>query len=298
MMEIMAKDMLCNEVAGSSVSAGSGESCTTDSIAMSVITLTTDFGCDNWFVGTMKGVIKKINSDAEIVDITHAVRSQNIFEAAFILGNAYAYFPAGTIHTVVVDPGVGSDRHALVVKSSRYYFVAPDNGVLSFAMEREEVEKIVNIESEKYMLHPVSATFHGRDVFAPASAYLSLGVEPEEFGPSVKEIIRLKPSVPRKLGEREVVGHVLCVDPFGNMITDVTESFLEELLGSSRAKRLRILVRDREIDRIRETYAQGRENELIALIGSSGHMEFAMNQGRASDILGMQEGENFILRVI
>lgn len=265
---------------------------------MSVITLTTDFGCDNWFVGTMKGVIKKVNPNAEIVDITHAVRPQNIFEAAFILGNAYSYFPAGTIHTVVVDPGVGSDRNALVVKSSRYFFVAPDNGVLSYAMEREKVERTVKIESEKHMLHPVSATFHGRDVFAPVSAYLSLGVEPEEFGPLLKDVVRLKPSVPRKLSEREVVGHVLCVDPFGNLITDVTESLLEELLGSSKARRLRILVRDREIDRIRETYVQGRENELIALIGSSGYLEFAIKEGRASDVLGMREGENFILRVI
>jgi len=264
---------------------------------MSVVTLTTDFGLDNWFVGTMKGVIKNINPDVEIVDITHGVRPQNIFEAAFALGNSYTYFPTGTIHTVVVDPGVGSDRHAFILKSSRYYFVAPDNGVLSYAIDREKIEKIVKIQSEKFLLRPISATFHGRDVFAPVSAHLSLGVAPEEFGPPLEKIVRLKPSVPRKLSDREIVGHVICVDPFGNLITDVTQPFLEELFKTSKARRLRILIRDREIDRIRETYAQGKENELIALIGSSGHMEFAINHARACNVIGMSEGGEFILRV-
>jgi S-adenosylmethionine hydrolase len=264
---------------------------------MSVITLTTDFGLDNWFVGTMKGVIKNINPDVEIVDITHHVRPQNIFEAAFVLENSYTYFPAGTIHTVVVDPGVGSDRHAFILQSSRYYFVAPDNGVLSYSIDREKIEKIVKIESEKFLLHPVSSTFHGRDVFAPVSAYLSLGVNLEEFGPRLEKIVRLKPSVPKKLSDREIVGHVICVDPFGNLITDVTQPFLEELFKTAKAQRVRILIRDREIDRIRETYSQGNENELIALIGSSGHMEIAVNRGRASDALGMSEGGKFILRI-
>jgi S-adenosylmethionine hydrolase len=264
---------------------------------MSVITLTTDFGLHNWFVGAMKGVMKSINPDVEIVDITHGVRPQNIFEAAFALGNSYTYFPSGTIHTVVVDPGVGSERHALILRTSRYYFVAPDNGVLSYAIDSEKIEKILKIESEKYLLHPISSTFHGRDVFAPVSAYLSLGVDPEEFGPQLEKVVRLKPSLPGKLSDREIVGHVICVDPFGNLITDVTVPFLEELFESAKTRRIRILIRDREIDRIRETYAHGNENELLALIGSSGHMEFAINRGRASDALGMSEGGQFIVRI-
>jgi len=265
---------------------------------MSIITLTTDFGLDNWFVGTMKGVIKSINPDAEVVDITHAVPPHSIPEAAFILQNSYSYFPPGTIHTVVVDPGVGSTRNAIVVKSPRYYFVGPDNGVLSYAIDSEGIEVIVKIENEKYHLTPTSKTFHGRDVFAPVSAYLSVGVEPEEFGPPLKEIIRLTPSLPRKISEREIVGHILCVDTFGNLITDVTTALMDELLKRSKVRRLRILIRDREIVRMCPTYSQGNENELIALIGSSGHLEISINQGRAADVLGMSAGGKFILKVL
>ncbi len=264
---------------------------------MSIITLTTDFGSDNWFVGAMKGVIKSINPDAEIVDISHGVRAHNVSEAAFVLGNCYSYFPPATIHTAVVDPGVGSERQAVIVKSSRYYFVGPDNGVLSYAVDREEIDRMVKIEGEKYMLRPVSATFHGRDVFAPVSAYLSLGVEPDEFGPRLEEIARLKPSVPRRIGDREIEGHVIYVDPFGNLITDITGGEIEEFFKELRSRRIRILVRDREIGRLCRTYSEGKDNELIALIGSSGHLEITMNRGRASDILSMAEGGKFIVRI-
>jgi len=263
---------------------------------MSIITLTTDFGLDNWFVGTMKGVIKSINPDAEVVDITHAVRPFNISEAAFILRNSYGYFPSGTVHTVVVDPGVGSKRNAVVVKSRRYLFVGPDNGVLSYAVDNEEIEAIVKIEKEEYLLTPISETFHGRDVFAPVSAYLSLGVEPGEFGPPLKEIARLSPSVPQRISEREMVGHILCVDTFGNMVTDVTASLVEGLLKQSKTQKFRIFIRDREIIRICKTYSEGKENELIALIGSSGHLEISVNRGRAADVLGMEAGGKFILK--
>ncbi len=265
---------------------------------MSIITLTTDFGLDNWLVGTMKGVIKSINPEAEIVDIAHGVRKYSIAEAAFVLRNSYSYFPPGTIHTVVVDPGVGSKRHAIVLKTRRYYFVAPDNGVLSYAVESEEVETVVNIENEEYLLTPISETFHGRDVFAPVSAYLSMGVQAEDFGPSLKEITSLTRSVPRRINDRELVGHVLCVDTFGNLITDVTAKLIEELFNLSKATRFRILIRDREVVRICHTYSDGKENEIISLIGSSGHLEISINQGRAGDVLGMGEGGKFILKVV
>lgn len=265
---------------------------------MPIITLTTDFGFDNWFVGTMKGVIKSINPDAEVVDITHGVRPHNISEAAFILRNSCSYFPPGTIHTVVVDPGVGSKRRPIIIKTRRYYFVGPDNGVLSYAIDSEEVEAIVKIENQQYLLAPMSETFHGRDVFAPVSAYLSVGVEPQEFGSHLKEVMRLTPSVPRKISDREIVGHILCVDTFGNLITDVTARLVEELFSLSKARRLRILIRDREIAKLCRTYSEGKENELIALIGSSGHLEISVNRGRAADLLGIGEGEKFILKVV
>lgn len=265
---------------------------------MSLITLTTDFGLNNWFVGCMKGVIKNINPDAEVVDITHGVRPHSVSEAAFILRNSYNYFPAGTVHTVVVDPGVGSERHAIVVKSQRYYFVGPDNGVLSYAVDQEQIETIVRIENEDYLLTPISETFHGRDVFAPVSAYLSVGVDPGQFGPRLNEMIRLTPSMPRKIGEREIVGHILYVDTFGNLITDVTGTLLEEFFETSKARRLRILIRDREIGKMSQTYCEGKAGELIALIGSSGHLEISINQGRAGDVLDMKAGGKLILKVV
>jgi S-adenosylmethionine hydrolase len=246
----------------------------------------------------MKGVIKNINPDAEIIDITHGVRPHNVSEAAFILRNSYSYFPTGTVHVAVVDPGVGSQRHAIVVRSQRYDFVGPDNGVLSYVVESETVEAVVRIQSEKYLLSPISRTFHGRDVFAPISAYLSIGVKPEEFGPRLREMFRLTPSAPRKIGEREIVGHVLYVDTFGNLITDVTGALVEEFLEASKARRLRVLVRDHEIVRMSQTYSEGKDKELIALIGSSGHLEISVNKGRAADVLEMEEGGKFILKVV
>ncbi len=265
---------------------------------MSIITLLTDFGLNNWFVGTMKGVIKNINPDAEIIDISHNVNNFNVCEAAFTLRNSYIYFPVNTVHTVVVDPGVGSKRNALLVKTEKYFFVAPDNGVLSYCLDCEEIEKIIRIENSKYFLIPESSTFHGRDIFAPVSAYLSSGVDPDEFGPEIKSYKKLKKSVPRKISEREIIGHIIHIDQFGNLITDVPESYLNELFALQKTNYFKILIRDYEIRKIAKNYSEGKGSELIALVGSSGYLEIAVNQGSAKEVLDFTEGGEFIIKVI
>ena len=265
---------------------------------MGIITLLTDFGHDNWFVGTMKGVIKSVSSTADIVDICHEVPKHSVPEAAFMLRNACPYFPLGTVHCAVVDPGVGGERAAIIVETDRYRFVAPDNGLVSYALEGQTVKRVVRIEEEGYLLTPVSRTFHGRDVFAPVAAHLDAGIAPDRFGPEVERFVTLARSTPSKLSEAEAVGHVLHVDPFGNLITDLHETFLAELLGGARGRYFRLRVRDHEVRRLVGSYAEGRPGELVALVGSSGYLEIAVNRGSARDTVGIEEGGEFILKVL
>ena len=263
-----------------------------------IITITTDFGSDNWFVGTMKGVIKGINPGAEIIDVCHNVRRFNIREAAFTLLNAYSYFPKGTVHLVVVDPGVGSQRLGIAVKTANYFFVAPDNGALSYVMEREKSVEAVSLENPRYMLEDVSKTFHGRDVFSPAAAHLSLDVEIKEFGPEVKKPVMLEKSTPGQLGPHEMVGHIIYIDHFGNCITDVNHRHLKELNRDEIPKRVKIKIRNKQIRRISNTYSDGKEGELICLFGSSGYLELSINKGNANQNYNLEEGGEFILKVL
>ena len=264
---------------------------------MALITLTTDFGLDNWFSGAMKGVIKNICPAVPIVDISHCIRRFNVYAGAFTLKNSYCFFPDRTIHVVVVDPGVGSDRRAILVKTEKYYFIAPDNAVLSYALEQENVEKIISIENEKYFLSPVSSTFHGRDIFAPVAAYLAAGVAIDEFGPEVHEIKQLARSVPHPLSARELLGHILYVDNFGNCITNISRHCFEKLLSESTTGAFKIAVRDREITKISTSYSDGRSDEPVVVVGSSDYLEIALNQGSAAETVGLNEGMEIIIKV-
>ena len=265
---------------------------------LKIITMTTDFGLDNWFVGTMKGVIKGINPDVEIVDITHSIRHCNVREGAFTLLNSYCYFPEGTIHLAVIDPGVGTARRCIAVRSTRYYFVAPDNGVLSYAINQEEGVKIIAIENPKYMLQQISTTFHGRDIFAPAAAHLSLGAGIKEFGTSIDDPILFEKSAPARIGARELIGHIIFIDHFGNCITDIAVKHIEEIGGKSATNRIKIKIRDKEIRKFSNTYSDGTVNELICLFGSSGYLEFSVNKGNANKQFTIEEGGEFILKVL
>ena len=253
-----------------------------------LITLTTDFGVSDNYVGVMKGVILGINSSASIVDISHQVSPQDVLQGAFVLGTGVKYFPKGTIHIGVVDPGVGSSRDALVLTGPDGHFVGPDNGIFSLAMG-EDSEGLAtgrrplpkgwtarSITNPKYMLEHVSATFHGRDVFAPAAAYLSLGVSPEDLGPEMYEIMRLPFPAPFKQ-DGGLLGQVVYVDRFGNLVTNIAD---KELAGW---ERVHVEICSRVIDRLSQYYAQG--GSLAALIGSAGYLEVAVKNGSAAEEL-------------
>src|SRR6266478_233225 len=199
---------------------------------MPLITLTTDFGTRDWFAGTMKGVILGIHPRAKVVDLTHEIAPGDIWSGAFALNAACHFFPKGTIHVAVVDPGVGSSRRAITVQTTDYIFVGPDNGVLSWALAKQEIKAVHELENVDYFLPDVSATFHGRDVFAPVAAHLSRGVPVRKLGPRLKDFVRLPwPEVARRPGA--ITGEVIFIDRFGNAITNIPTAAVREL-GKSR----------------------------------------------------------------
>jgi hypothetical protein len=254
-----------------------------------LITLITDFDTTDHFVGTMKGVIYNINPDVEIVDITHKVASYDIFDAAFALAQSYRFFPRDTIHLVVVDPGVGTSRRPLVASSLAYKFVAPDNGVLSLIYEREENVEVRDITSDHYFLNPVSATFQGRDIFAPVAAWLSKGLEVDKFGEPISDYTKFTPPKPKRLSDNLIKGVVLKVDKFGNILTNLRPDDIPQLFAENPPP-FKILINQREITRLNLAYSMGKPGELFAIVGSSGYIEICTNRGAAAKTLNVNRG--------
>jgi len=250
-----------------------------------LITLTTDFGTAGHFAGTMKGVILGIHRTAEIVDITHEVEAFAVADGAFTIAQAYRYFPKRTIHVVVVDPGVGSTRRPILAEMAGQFFIAPDNGVLSiiFALEKQKVRHITN---QRYFLHPVSRTFHGRDVFAPVAAHLASGIPPARFGKLIDDHLRLTFHRPIQTGKNAWTGSVLKVDRFGNLITNI---HLEDF-RSLEVRPFRLVAGGQRITRLALTFTEASPGELFVIVGSSGYLEVATNQGSATKILGCGAG--------
>ena len=187
-----------------------------------IVTLLTDFGVADYFVGAMKGAVLAVNPRAQVVDITHEIGAHDIEGAAFTLSAAYETFPAGTVHVAVVDPGVGSARRALVASARGHLFVGPDNGVFGYVCERAKDVRVFHANEPRFFRPSVSATFHGRDVFAPLAGALSLGVEPETLGPEVTDYVRLPFPAPRRVDEATLEGSIIQVDRFGNCVTNIT----------------------------------------------------------------------------
>lgn len=251
------------------------------------ITLTTDFGLADCFVGVMKGVIHTINPDATIIDISHEIGSQDISSASFLFGSAYSYFPEGTIHVVVVDPGVGSKRRPIAVETEKFYFVAPDNGVLTYAIAREKIIKSVGLTNPAYFLSEVSDTFHGRDIFAPVSAHLSLGVPIELMGVEIDNLVEISLPNP-EIGQGWLKGHVIHIDKFGNLITDISHNLFKSVVSCSRFV---IRLADIEIDRISQSYADVPVGKPLAIFDSFGNLEIALNCDSAEKVLGVKKGD-------
>ncbi len=254
-----------------------------------IITLITDFGTNDHFVGTMKGVIYNINPYVEIVDITHQVAAYDIFDGAFALAQSYRFFPPDTIHLVVVDPGVGTSRRPLLARSLAYKFVAPDNGVLSLVYEREENVEVRHITSDHYFLNPVSSTFQGRDIFAPVVGWLSKGVESDKFGEPISDFIQFSSPKPKRVGDNFIKGVVLKVDKFGNILTNLRPEDLPQLFAENPPP-FKIIINQHEITRLNLAYSMGKPGELFAIVGSSGYLEICTNRGSAAKVLNVNRG--------
>lgn len=257
-----------------------------------IITLTTDFGLSDHFVGVMKGVILGIQPAARVVDINHGVAPYDIADGAFTIAQAYRYFPPKTIHVVVVDPGVGSARRPLLAEMAGQYFIAPDNGVLSMILAREKAT-VRHITAERYFLHPVSRTFHGRDVFSPAAAHLASGVTPAKFGKRIKDYLRASFDQPEQTdhrpepkGTRSWTGVILKADHFGNLATN----FHIDQFPVIRTHAFSVTLGGRPIQRLALTFSECAPGELFVVIGSSGYLEIAVSEGSAAKALGTGAG--------
>jgi len=261
-----------------------------------VITLTTDFGLADAYVAAMKGVILGINPEAKLIDICHSIKPQNVSQAAFVLSTAYQFFPERTIHVVVVDPGVGTERRAIILRTPLADFVAPDNGVLSCVIpkssarpasaNRQQIElppelKAVVLTRPEFWRLPVSATFHGRDIFAPVAARLSLGSPPEDFGEAITSLKVLPLTRPYRAQDDVLVGHILHIDNFGNLITNIRSEDLPK-------QAITVEVGGHFVSGLSRTYEEG--DGLLALIGSSGYLEISLKRGNASTFLDADVG--------
>ncbi len=250
-----------------------------------MITLTTDFGLKDPYVAEMKGVILSINPKAKIIDLTHDVEKFNTRMGAFMLASAVPYFPKGTIHLAVVDPRVGTERRALLVQTKKGFFVGPDNGVLMLAAQTQGIEHIYKLTNQKYMLPNISHTFHGRDIFAPVAAHLDKGNAPSKFGEEITDpITPIFTNIDRK--NNLLIGEILHVDGFGNIITNITQKELYQ------AKTLKVNLHNVSLQlEFSKTYAQTKPRESLALIGSHGFLEIALNQESFAEKYRVRPGD-------
>jgi S-adenosylmethionine hydrolase len=256
-----------------------------------IITLTTDFGTRDPYVGAMKGVILGIDPDARLVDISHDVPCQDVAAGAFVLSGAYRYFPPGTVHVAVVDPGVGTARRGIVVETQTWLFVGPDNGLFTPVYSAEDVGRIVEIRNPEAMLPEVSSTFHGRDVFAPTAAHLCAGLPLESVGPPVDDPVRLDLWEEGREPGR-MTGRIVHVDRFGNGITALTRDRIE---GATGGRTFRVSVGGQTFGRVSQTYGDAAQGEPLVLFGSRGTLELSVNGGNAAELMGFGRGDEVVV---
>ncbi len=252
-----------------------------------LIALLTDFGTKDYFVGAMKGVILSINPHVRIVDITHDIEPQNIAAARFNLRACYRNFPPQTIFVAVVDPGVGSARKAILVETDDYFFIAPDNGLLSFIYNENEKYRVYELTDEHFFAEKLSATFHGRDIFAPVAAHLSNGTAASSFGGQTKNYIHLPEIKPQRLSATEIEAEIIYADCFGNLVTNLTDGDLPPSFAL-RAGELTITQR-------RKYFAEAEKGEIFVIFGSTGFLEIVVFQDSAQKILKAQIGQKIVV---
>ena len=263
-----------------------------------IITLTTDFGLQDEYVGVMKGVILSRSPATTIVDLCHLVARQNICQAAMLIESAYHYFPPGTIHVVVVDPGVGSERRLVLVSADHHLFLAPDNGVLTPFINHPGFEAAHQVDCPGYYITPVSSTFHGRDIMAPVAAQLAEGLPAAEVGQSLQREKLLTVSIAQPElfdGQQKVIGEIAAIDHFGNLMTNISGKNIYRLVRGGGFSGVKVLVRNITINGIQKAYAQAEPGNLLAIIGSRGLVEIAVNQGSAATNLDAEIGDKVVI---
>jgi S-adenosylmethionine hydrolase len=254
-----------------------------------LITLTTDFGLNDHFVGTMRGVITNINPAANILDICNNVQPFDILDGALTILHAYRYFPSDTVHVVIVDPGVGSARRPLLVQTERHIFLAPDNGVLSLVYAQEERLSVRHITSEHYFLQPVSTTFQGRDVFAAVAGWLSKGVELAKFGEEITDFVKFSTPRPKIISPNQMRAVILKVDRFGNLITNIAAEDVPAFFNGN-APEFKLTVGKAEVTKLKRTFSDGVSGEVFAVIGSMGFIEIVANRAAATMVVQANKG--------
>jgi S-adenosylmethionine hydrolase len=258
-----------------------------------LITLLTDFGTQDAYVGSMKGVILGLNPQAALVDLTHDLPPQDVMAGALVLAAAAPFFPAGTIHLAVVDPGVGSRRRALAARCRGHFWVGPDNGLFHLIFKASPDLKIVSLEAPEYFLTPVSDTFHGRDIFAPVAAHLSRGLELSRFGPGVTDPVSLDIPEPA-FGPAEVRGEIVYVDRFGNLVSNLAAADLQAWLGG---RRFSLRVGPLKLPKLARIYTDAAPGEFLALPGSHGWLEIACARDNAARRLGLGPGQALVIHL-
>ena len=260
---------------------------------MGIITLTTDFGIRDPYVAMIKGVILGIDPSAAIVDLTHDVRPQDVVQAAFALHAAYRYFPPETVHVAVVDPGVGSKRWIVAMRVNQHLFLGPDNGILSMVAQESRADRAVRVENADLFLKPVSATFHGRDVFAPVAAHLSRGFPIHQLGPAVDagSLVKLNLDGPKRSGENKLTGAIVAIDRFGNLITDIQRKHLRSLVGDQAVESIVTIIGNHRITGLWRTYCEVESQQPVVLVGSSGYLEISVNNGSAEKRFKAAQGD-------
>src|SRR5699024_2986914 len=250
-----------------------------------VITLTTDFGLKDYYVSAMKAVMLGIAPEARLIDVSHDIPSQDIMAGSWVLKNSAMLFPSGTVHTVVIDPGVGTERKAIALQVEDQYFVGPDNGIFSL-LTAERSYKAVHLTKQEYLRDEPSATFHGRDIYAPAAAHLSRGVELQDLGEPIDELVSYRWMQP--IADKDgLEGTVIHIDKFGNLVTNISGSLIDEAVGN---KKVKIYVGNIILNNLDQTFGEVAEGEPVAYIGSAGMLEVGINKGNAEQMLGVQKG--------
>jgi S-adenosylmethionine hydrolase len=262
--------------------------------ARPIITLLTDFGWGDGHIGAMKGVILRINPDCRIIDLAHQVTSHDVLGAALVLGQTYAFYPHGTIHVAIVDPGVGGVRKPLVIKTRDYLFVGPDNGCFTLVLKQEQGVQAYELAEQRFRFARVSRTFHGRDIFAPAAAHLSRHIVPEEMGPPVNGADLTRLAIPEPLLDGGgLLGEVISIDSFGNLITNISQ---DDLGAFAPDGLIEIEIKGERIKGLKSSYEQGKAGEVICLWGSAGMLEIALKERNLHRELGWGRGEKVWIR--